>query len=118
MTRRFVNVVRALGISAALLSSVPAMAQQGADRPFIGLQGDPNASEALIGGTVPGGTAEALGIQAGDVIIAVNGKATASHDDVKAAFSTIKPGDTVTISVRRGGKELPLTGKVLARPAQ
>ena len=54
---------------------------------------------------VPGGPADDAGLEAGDIITAVNGETVESVDDVRAALENKNPGDRVTFSVRRDNQE-------------
>jgi len=48
-------------------------------------------------------------LQAGDRILAVDGSSVTSVDDVRAAIGDRKPGDDVTVTVRRDGKRQDVT---------
>jgi len=52
----------------------------------------------------PGGPAHEAGLQAGDIITAVDGKPVASVDDLTAVQLTSKPGDRVKVTYERDGK--------------
>jgi S1-C subfamily serine protease len=52
----------------------------------------------------------------GDVITAVQGKAVRSESDLAKALLAHKPGDTVTVAIRRGGKRLNVRIKLGERP--
>jgi putative serine protease PepD len=54
---------------------------------------------------VPGGPAETAGLQAGDVILALDGKAVDGSAELIVAIRSKSPGDTVTLTVRRDGSE-------------
>lgn len=45
-------------------------------------------------------------VKSGDVILAVNGKATASFADYNAAVAALKPGDSVGLKIKRGDETL------------
>ena len=63
--------------------------------------GLPSASGALVLGTIPGGGAERAGIQAGDVILGVSGKAIANPDELINAVAQASPGSSVDLRVWR-----------------
>jgi putative serine protease PepD len=50
-----------------------------------------------------GSPAGDAGLQAGDVITAVGHRAVTSSTELTAAVRSAKPGDTVSLTVRRGG---------------
>jgi putative serine protease PepD len=76
-----------------------------AQRPLLGISGDnaPNSGGALVQSVVSGGPAADAGIRQGDTIVAVDGKAIASFDDLIAALSTHEPGQKVQITYVRSG---------------
>ena len=55
-----------------------------------------------------GSGAEAAGIQAGDIIIAMDGQKLTTATDLTLAIRGHNPGDTVTITVNRNGETLDL----------
>jgi len=57
---------------------------------------------------VPGGPAAAAGIQPGDVIVAIDGTKTPSADALGAVLAELKPGQVVTVTVERGGRQQDL----------
>jgi putative serine protease PepD len=65
------------------------------------------ATGAAAGGPaiVPGGPAEKAGLQAGDVILALDGKTVEGSSELIVAIRSKSPGDTVTLTVRRDGSE-------------
>ncbi|PPI19449.1 septum formation initiator [Rathayibacter sp. AY1B1] len=56
------------------------------------------ASGAVIGGVVEGGPAAQAGLEAGDVVTAVDGVGIASADQLSASLAQREPGESVTIS--------------------
>ena len=62
----------------------------------------------LIGTVMPGSAGEKAGLKKGDIIIALNGKQV---NDLKAysdELSKYQPGDKVTLTVKRNGKEVKI----------
>jgi putative serine protease PepD len=57
------------------------------------------------------------GLRAGDVIVAVNGERIGSTDALRSAIDAKRPGDTVTLTIRRNGKERTLKATLAARPS-
>src|SRR5882757_8997291 len=80
-------------------------------------QGGPAARAGLQGGTTQatvGGQQVALG---GDIIVKVNGKDIQGMDDVVSAVNDAKPGDDMTLTVVRDGKEQDIKVTLGERPA-
>ena len=69
------------------------------------------ASSAAPNGTqplVPGGPADRAGLQPGDVIVAIDDKPVNDSSELIVAIRSRSPGDTVTLTVRRGADERPI----------
>lgn len=71
-----------------------------------------------IARVIPGTTAEALGLKAGDIVLSLNGKKTATTADVMAEVRNINGGATTKVSVLRDKKTVELTGKATEKPRQ
>lgn len=63
----------------------------------------------------PGGTGDLMGVQAGDIIILAGDQRVNSIAKLTAYLRKLSPGDTVALTVRRGGENLELTGTALER---
>ncbi|MEX2372645.1 MAG: trypsin-like peptidase domain-containing protein, partial [Dehalococcoidia bacterium] len=61
---------------------------------------------ALIGGVQPGSPAEAAGLQADDVIVAIDGEPLVGESDLPEALDAREVGDEVAFEVRRGEETL------------
>jgi serine protease Do len=59
---------------------------------------------AFVRQVVPGGPAEKAGIQPGDVVLSVNGKAVDGAVDLRRTLGALKPGSTATLQISRRGK--------------
>ena len=59
----------------------------------------------LIGAVIPGEPAEKAGIQAGDVVLAIDGKAVENSSELLRIVADQKPGTTVKLTIWRAGKE-------------
>jgi S1-C subfamily serine protease len=57
-----------------------------------------SSSGAYVAAIVPGGPAEAAGIQAGDTIMAVDGTAIASPSMLTSVLSSHRPGESVRVT--------------------
>ena len=66
----------------------------------------------IVGRVEPDSAAEAAGIQSGDLITEVLGKAVASVEDYRAATKDLKKGDLVRILVQRGNASIYLAFKL------
>jgi serine protease Do len=67
---------------------------------------------ALVGDVTPEGPAAKAGIEKGDVIVAVNGKAVEDSNRLRMSISMMKPGSTVELKILRGGAEKQLNVKL------
>ncbi|MDZ7618574.1 MAG: trypsin-like peptidase domain-containing protein [Patescibacteria group bacterium] len=69
--------------------------------------GDDN-NGAMVESVVPEAPAEKAGLQAGDIITHVDGKETATRDELIHAIRTYRPGVKVTITIQRGEQRLEI----------
>lgn len=65
----------------------------------------------------PGGPAERAGIKAGDVIVTFEGQRIRTPDQLIVSIRSRAVGDTVTLTVTRGGQQLDLRMTLQAAPA-
>ncbi|MBQ1397266.1 MAG: PDZ domain-containing protein, partial [Clostridia bacterium] len=49
--------------------------------------------------------AYAAGLQAGDMIVSINGAQIESEEDIQAQTKNLKVGDTVSMVIRRSGRD-------------
>lgn len=78
------------------------------DKPVIGvILGEETGEGVDLVGVSPDGPAEAAGIKAGDVLVAINGKALVGAEDARAVvfetMESVEAGDTVELEVERDG---------------
>jgi putative serine protease PepD len=86
---------------------------------YLGLSTSPaSGGGAQVAEATPGGPAARAGIQAGDVVIEVDGEQVQDPDDVAQAISDDKPGDEVEVKVQRGGSEETIEVTLGERPEQ
>jgi putative serine protease PepD len=76
--------------------------------------GDAQSSDGLsngarLGEVTSGGAADKAGLQSGDVVTAVDGKAIASGDALVAAVRSHRPGDQVKVDFTHNGKAQSVT---------
>lgn len=84
-------------------------------RTFLGVQLEDTDEGALVVSVVEDSPASAAGLQAEDVITAVNETNVTTARDLIEALSTLNPGDTVTLTFQRG-EETQTADATLAEP--
>ncbi len=67
--------------------------------------GLPTENGAYVAGVAEGSGAAAAGLQEGDIITALNGETVEGASDLMLAVRGEQPGDTVTLTVNRNGRE-------------
>src|SRR4051812_44658561 len=85
---------------------------------YLGVQLTDAASGggATVAQTVGGGPGASAGLRTGDVVTAIEGKSVDSSDALVAAVDSHKPGDPVTLTVKRGGDTSQIKVKLGTRP--
>jgi putative serine protease PepD len=79
---------------------------------------DGNTAGATVANVQPSSPAESAGIQQGDVIKSIDGKAVTSSEDVVSAISGRHAGDKVTLGIERGGSTKSVTVTLGQQPTQ
>ena len=82
----------------------------------FGGHGRSGGAGVTVGGIVSSGPAEAAGLQAGDVITAVDGTAIDAAHPLDLVTSQLAPGQTVQLTVLRGGQTVTLSLTLGTRP--
>jgi serine protease Do len=90
--------------------------RQGDDKPaapakggaWLGLALDQSDEAVTAGEIVENSPADKAGLQRGDVILKVNGKSVGSTGDIIGRVRDAAPGDTLKLTVKRGGEEKEL----------
>ena len=79
---------------------------------------DPSGNQdgALVQDVVSGSPAAKAGLQAGDLVTAVDGQAVQSSGEMVARIRGHKPGDQVTITVDRNGSQTTISATLGERP--
>jgi S1-C subfamily serine protease len=72
---------------------------------YLGVRGDPLATECRVGGIVNDGPAEKAGLKTGDIITKFAAEEIGSYEDLIAELKKTKPGDKVKLTIKRDGKE-------------
>ena len=70
----------------------------------------------VLSDVTPAGPAEAAGLRPGDIVLALDGKPMENARQFDVNLYRRVPGDSVTLSVRRGSQALELPVSVVARP--
>jgi putative serine protease PepD len=83
---------------------------------YLGVQLGDGSGGATVGQVASGAPAADAGVRSGDVVTAIDGKAVASADALVNAVDAHKPGDTVTLKVKRGGSTDDVKVKLGTRP--
>lgn len=84
---------------------------------FMGIaMAPPDKGGVKIAGVQPGSGADRAGLKAEDRILAVNGKPAPNFDALRKAMGKTRPGDVVTVRVKRGEKELEMRVTLGKRP--
>lgn len=73
------------------------------DQPYLGIVSDPrwDGEGVMIGGVEAGSGAHRSGLQAGDVLMKLNGKPVDGMYSIRAAMVGVRPGETVPVEVVR-----------------
>jgi serine protease Do len=85
------------------------VAVQGVNQTLANSFGLPKPAGALVSSVDPGGPAAKAGLQAGDVILAVNGAAVGDSTDLPAQIAAMKPGSKATLDIWRDKSKKQLT---------
>jgi len=76
------------------------------------------APSAVTGQTavIAGGPADKAGLKEGDIITKINGTAISQNTSITSVLDKLSVGDTVTLNVKRAGKDLTVTAKLASAP--
>jgi serine protease Do len=76
----------------------------------------PGTKGALVQNVVPRSPAAKAGVQAGDLIVALNGKTVEDAGGLTRGVALISPGQTANFTIQRGKEKKQLSAKVAQRP--
>jgi S1-C subfamily serine protease len=110
---------RASGIAAQIDAKRPSATVHIGDTAFIGLTVAQTAEGLTVGTIVPGSPAANAGLQAGDLLTALDGSQISSFDDVRRLLFAHHPGDSVTLQYTgAGGTDASATIVLASGPPQ
>lgn len=98
-----------------------AMATKMHDSGYVGVMLNHDESEGTLSieSVIPGTPADAAGLKAGDVLVALNGTRISKDNEaaLEKARGDWKPGQKVTYTIQRGGLEQQVTLALASMPA-
>jgi C-terminal processing protease CtpA/Prc len=84
---------------------------------YLGVVFDPQVRDAaVVRGVNPGSPAEEAGLQAGDIIIAMNGQEVRSYPEAVSVVRQMRPGDELPIVIERARSENEVVAILDQRP--
>ena len=100
----------------ALSSPIPIALDE--EKGFIGLKfkWDEDKKVAEVLETVKDSPAEKAGLKEGDIVSKINGKESRDSQDFVDKVRAAKPGDTLTLTLSRDGKEMEIKVKAGKAP--
>jgi len=84
--------------------------------PYLGVQSQLTDQGLVVVAVEPGSPADDAGIQAGDVLVGIDGTMIDQDNSFTDLLLQHDPGDTVTVTVQRGGQEQDLQVTLGTRP--
>lgn len=87
--------------------------------PRLGVNTGVDSAGVIVTSVAPGSSAEEAGVQPGDVLLKVGDVPVAGQqfgEEFRARYQTVAEGSPLTITVRRGGRTLTLTGRLRFAP--
>ena len=91
------------------------MEKEDPNKAFLGVYPASGENGVLISDIVSGAGAEAAGLQAGDLMTAINNESIRTNDDLNRALSNYAAGDVVIVSYLRDGQSLTAQAKLSAK---
>jgi 2-alkenal reductase len=87
-------------------------------RPWLGISGAPIDGGQFVDEVLPDTPAAAAGVQADDLIVAIDGERLDGNTGLIEILSAREPGETVTLTIERDGDEQELDVTLGERPAE
>ena len=100
-----------------LVAAGVVMAQDAGGRPFLGIEFTAEEDGALVQNVLAGSPAAEAGLQAGDVIHAVNGAEVTAAELVET-IGALAVGEEITLGILRDGAEMELEATLGSAPAR
>ena len=105
--------------STTVISVVEQLLENGvAKHAFLGVSSSDTADGVVIEAVTQGSAAAAAGFQQGDVIVAADGQPVTETADLVSVLRSKVPGDSIVITVERGGQQIELTATLGERPGE
>ena len=83
---------------------------------FFGIACEENISGVVVKEVIPETAAEKAGVEAGDILLAVNDEPINSREEFIILVSSLEPGAEVVVTLERSGSELSLKTNLGTRP--
>ena len=83
---------------------------------FFGIACEENISGVVVKEVIPETAAEKAGVEAGDILLAVNDEPINSREEFIILVSSLEPGAEVVVMLKRSGSELSLKTNLGPRP--
>lgn len=97
---------------------VPQLIRDGRARTaMIGVaHGEVRPAGTAIESVTPGGPADRVGIRRGDVVVRVGDHPTVAEGALASAVARLRPGERVTVRIRRDGQERDVLVRTTSNP--
>jgi membrane protease YdiL (CAAX protease family) len=104
------------GINFIAAAGVVALMAQAASTPLLGVIGQQQDDRCIVRSLVPGSPAERAGVQAGDIVTALNGRPISNFTALRErVIHYYRPGDEVSLSLERNGERLQISVTLVNR---
>lgn len=110
-------VISVFLVALALALALSAFAQDEAGQAFLGIFFDEDEAGARITRVLPGSPADEANLRRGDIITAIGGDSVTA-DSLRDVVLDQQPGDTLDLTILRGGESLDLSVTLGERPAE
>lgn len=87
------------------------------DREWVGPLGLENRDGAYVNSVTPGGPADRAGLQAGDVVLSLNGQKVADSTELTRRVGQASPGDNLRLEILRDGRRQTINVRSGTRPS-